>query len=154
VFCAVQPRAGRHFLRATPNRSGAQFAAMLAELARVYRRATTIHLVLDNLSSHSRQCVIDALGAARGSRLWRRFRVHYTPVHGSWLNQAEMQISLYSRQCLGHRRIPDLRTLQRETRAWKRHANAHRIRIDWTFTVQDARRKFHYEPIPIRRSKD
>jgi transposase len=154
VFCAVEPRAGRHMLKATSDRSGVEFAAMLAQIARAYRKARTIHLVLDNLSTHTEKSLRAAFGPALGSRIWNRFTVHYTPKHGSWLNQAEMEISLYSRQCLGRRRIPDLRTLRHETHAWECHANAHAIRIDWKFTTQDARRKFRYEPIPIRRSKD
>jgi hypothetical protein len=127
---------------------------MLADLVRSDPKARTIHLVVDHWSTHSQKCVVDALGPDLGSRVWNRFTVHYTPVHGSWLNQAEMEIILYSRQCLGRRRIPHLRMLQRETQAWQRHANAHQIRIDWKFTTRDARRKFQDEPIPIRRSKD
>lgn len=154
VFCALEPRAGRHMLRATADRSGIEFAAMLCEIARQYPRARTIHLVLDNLSTHSLHCVQTALPEKWATRLWRRFTVHYTPKHGSWLNQAELQISLLSRQCLGHRRISDLRTLQREVRAWQCYANAHRIRTDWRFTTKKARQRFRYEPVNTGRSKD
>jgi len=70
--------------------------------------------------------------------LWNRFTVHYTPKHGSWLNQAEIAISLFSRQCLGRRRIPDRDTLQRETSAWMRRINRKRTTIEWSFTRKKA----------------
>ena len=73
-----------------------------------YPEADTIHLVMDNLSSHHRKALVDRYGERIGGLLWDRFTVHYTPKHGSWLNQAEIEISLFSRQCLGQRRIPSL----------------------------------------------
>jgi hypothetical protein len=80
--------------------------------------------------------------------------LHYTPVHGSWLNQAEVEISLLSRQCLGRRRIPTLDKLRCETQAWQKWANRRRIRIRWQFTVPKARAKFHYQPTDFTRPKD
>ena len=71
-----------------------------------YPEAKTIHLVMDNLNIHCRKSLTDAFGAEMGSEIWDRFTVHYTPKHGSWLNQAEIEIGLFSRQCLGRRRIP------------------------------------------------
>jgi hypothetical protein len=75
----------------------------------------------------------------------------YTPKHGSWLNQAEIELSLFSRQCLGTRRIPALEVLQQETRAWTRQAHRKRIRINWRFTRRKARKTFRYEKPPRRR---
>jgi len=144
VFCGVQPLAGRHFAKATPDRSGAQFAQVLREIGRRYPRATTIHLVVDNLSTHTEKPLIRHLGPRRGARLWRRFTVHYTPKHGSWLNMAEMEISLLNRQCLSGRRLPTLRRLRSEVRAWERDVNANRTRISWRFTKRDARKRFDY----------
>lgn len=144
VFCAVQPLAGRHFTKATATRSGAEFAQMLREVARRYPRATTIHLVIDNLSTHREKALCDHLGPRRGARLWGRFTVHYTPKHASWLNMAEMEISLLNRQCLNDRRLPTLRKLRQEVTAWDRRANANRTRIHWRFTAKDARRLFAY----------
>ena len=86
-----------------------------------------------------------ALGAEVGGEIWDRFAVHYTPKHGSWLDQAEIELSLFSRQCLGARRIPDLGTLQRETKAWNRQANRQRTTINWRFTRRKARKTFRYE---------
>src|SRR5205085_2929719 len=115
-FCAVEPKAGRHFTFATPDRSALEFAQVAAELALQYWDATTIHLVMDNLNIHRRKALADLYGAEFGAEIWDRFTVHYTPKHGSWLNQAE--IGMFARQCLGTRRIPDLKTLRREVRAW------------------------------------
>ena len=152
VFCAVEPKAGRHFTFATPNRSGFEFAQVAAELAFQYPDAQTVHLVMDNLSSHTRKSLTDLYGAEVGGEIWDRFTVHYTPTHGSWLNQAEIEIGLFSRQCLGTRRIPDLKTLRRESHAWNRRMNRDRITIKWQFNRRAARRKFGYKRHSFRRS--
>jgi transposase len=153
AFCGVEPKAGWHFTRATPDRSSPQFADYLLEIAEHYPAADTIHLVMDNLSSHTRKAVVERFGEKAGSWLWDRFTVHYTPKHGSWLNQAEIEISLFSRQCLGQRRIPSLGDLRRETRAWNRRMNHDRVTIDWRFTRREARLKFGYQRNQIMRSQ-
>lgn len=152
VFCAVEPKAGRHFTFATPDRSGFEFARVTAELALQYPDATTIHLVMDNLNIHRRKSLTDLYGAELGAEIWERFTIHYTPKHGSWLNQAEIEIGILSRQCLGNRRIPDLKTLRREVRAWNRGMNRNRIRINWKFDRRAARRKFGYKRNSFKRS--
>jgi hypothetical protein len=86
------------------------------EIASHYPRAKTIHLVLDNLSSHRRKALTDSFGEQVGGWIWNRFTPH-KPKHGSWLNQAEIEIGLLSRQCLGHRRISTLNHLEREANA-------------------------------------
>jgi DDE superfamily endonuclease len=91
VFCAVEPKAGRHFTFATPDRSAVQFAQVICELAMEYPNAATIHLVMDNLNIHRRKSLTDLLGEEIGGEVWDRFTVHYTPTHGSWLNQAEIE---------------------------------------------------------------
>ena len=98
----------------TANRCSPAFADYLLEVAIRYPQAETIHLVLDNLSSHTRRAVVQRFGEKAGGWLWDRFTVHYTPRHGSWLNQAEIAISLFSRQCLGRRRIGDRASLRRD----------------------------------------
>jgi transposase len=145
VFCGVEPKAGRHYTRVTPNRSAPEFADYLLEIAEHYPAADTIHLVMDNLSSHTRKAVVERYGEKSGGWLWNRFTVHYTPKHGSWLNQAEIEISLFSRQCLGTRRIADPACLRREARAWNRRANCDRVTIQWAFTRRKARQKFGYK---------
>jgi hypothetical protein len=145
VFCAVEPKAGRHFTFPTPDRSGFEFAKVIFGLALQYPDAETIHLVMDNLNIHRRKSLTDLLGEHVGGEVWDRFTVHYTPTHGSWLNQAEIEIGIFSRQCLGNRRISDLQTLRRESRAWNRRMNRDRIRINWKFDRKAARRKFGYK---------
>jgi transposase len=85
---------------------------ILLEIATTYPQADTIHLVLDNLSTHTRKAVVDRFGKGAGNWIWNRFTLHYTPKHGSWLNQAEMEITLFRRQCLGRRRIGSITQLR------------------------------------------
>ena len=153
VFCAVEPKAGRHFTFPTPDRSGFEFAQVAAELALQYSHAETIHLVMDNLSSHTRKSLTNLYGKELGDEIWDRFTVHYTPTHGSWLNQAEIEIGIFSRQCLGKRRIPSLKTLRSQAKAWNRSMNRARTKINWRFDRKAARRKFHYKPNRFRRSQ-
>ena len=153
VFCAVEPKAGRHFTFPTPDRSGFEFAQVAVTLALAYPEAKTIHLVMDNLNIHRRKALVDAFGAEMAAEVWGRFAVHYTPTHGSWLNQAEIEIGLFSRQCLGNRRIPNLQTLRRESRAWNRRMNRGLIKINWKFDRRAARRKFHYKKKSFQRSQ-
>jgi hypothetical protein len=96
VFCAVEPKAGRHFTFPTPDRSAFQFAQVIFHLAMQYPEAETIHLVMDNLNIHRRKSLTDLYGAEVGGEIWNRFTVHYTPTHGSWLNQAEIEIGIFS----------------------------------------------------------
>ena len=144
VFCGVEPLAGRHYARATSDRSGPQFAEALRDIARRYPHAETIHLVVDNLSTHCLKSAVRRFGPRRGRALWERFTVHFTPKHGSWLNQAEIEISVYSRQCLRGQRTRDYWTLASKTNAWMLRADAERWRIRWGFTVKKAREKFGY----------
>ena len=119
-----------------------------------YPEAETIHLVLDNLNIHRRKSLTDTLGMEMGSEVWERFTIHFTPAHGSWLNQTEIEIGIFARQCLGTRRIPDLKTLRRESRAWNRSMNRDRVRINWKFDRRTARRKFHYKKNFSKRSQN
>ena len=153
VFCAVEPKAGRHFTFPTPTRSGFEFAQVVAELAFQYPEAETIHLVMDNLSSHTCKSLTDLYGGELGSQIWDRFTVHYTPTHGSWLNQAEIEIGIFAKQCLGKRRIPNLKVLRRHARAWNRRVNRARTKINWKFDRKAARRKFGYKKKLSKRSK-
>ena len=151
VFGVVEPKGGRHFTTATPNRSGAEFARMVEHVVEQYPAADTIHLVMDNLNIHCRKSLTDCFGEQKGGDIWDRLSVHYTPKHGSWLDQAEIELSMFSRQCLGARRIPDLTTLKREARAWNRKANQKRTKINWRFTRKKARKVFKYEAPGRRR---
>jgi len=145
VFCAVEPKAGKHFTLATPNRCAPQLAQALETIIGSYAGADTIHLIMDNLNIHGPKTLTDYFGKERGTELWSRLTVHYTPKHGSWLNQAEIEISLFARQCLHRRRIPTLALLQQEAAAWNAKVNLDRVTIDWRFTRKKARIKFGYE---------
>ena len=153
VFCAVEPKAGTHFTLPTPNRSAPEFAQALGRIVDQYPFARTIHLVMDNLNIHCRKTLTDYFGQQEGGYLWDRLTVHYTPTHGSWLNQAEIEISLFARQCLGRRRIPSLAVLERESRAWNGRANRDRVKINWQFTRKKARAKLRYNSNYFRRSE-
>ena len=152
VFCAVEPKAGRHFTFPTPDRSGFEFARVTVELALAYPEARTIHLVMDNLNIHRQKALADVFGAEMTAQVWDRFTVHYTPTHGSWLNQAGIEIGLFSRQCLGKRRIPSLKTLKAEAKAWSRRMNRDSVKINWKFDRRAARRKFGYKCQSFTRS--
>jgi hypothetical protein len=153
VFCAVEPKAGRHFTYATPDRAAVRFAQVALDLAIRYPGAATIHLVMDHLNIHRRKSLTDLLGDEIGGEVWGRFTIHYTPTHGSWLNQAEIEIGIFSRQCLGTRRIPDLKILRRQVQAWNRRMNRARTKINWTFDRRAARRKFGYKKKSFKRSE-
>lgn len=154
VFCIVEPLTGRRLTHATPQRGYKDFARALTRIARRYREARTIHLVVDNLSTHCEKACIATYGRRKGRALWRRFTVHFTPKHGSWLNAGEMEVSLLSRQCLGRRRILSFALVRDQVDVWARDADRRRRPIKWKFRVRDARRKFRYSGITTRRSKD
>jgi hypothetical protein len=121
-------------------------------LAMAYPEAETIHWVMDNLNIHRRKALADAFGAEMAAVVWDHFTVHYTPTHGSWLNQAEIEIGIFSRQCLGKRRIPDLKTLRQGAKAWNRRMNRDCVQIAWKFDRNAARRKFGYKCQVFKRS--
>jgi hypothetical protein len=152
VFCAIEAKAGRHFTFPTPDRSGFEFAQVAMQLALAYPDAKTIHLVMDNLNIHSRKSLTDVFGIEMATEVWSRFTIHYTPTHGSWLNQAEIEIGIFSRQCLGKRRIPDLKTLCQEAKSWNRRMNRDGVKIAWKFDRKAARRKFGYKRKCFKRS--
>lgn len=146
LFVAVEPQAGRRIVTVTERRAKPDFVAFVRHLLeQVYRTARRIHLVLDNLNTHFRKCFEEVLGTEQADHLLRRVVFHYTPKHASWLNMAEIEIGVLSRQCL-NRRLPDIAALSREVSAWQAHRNSERRTIQWSFTRQDADRKMrrHY----------
>jgi hypothetical protein len=126
---------------------------VLGQIISKYPCANTIHLVMDNLNVHRRKTLTDYFGEEQGGDLWNRLTVHYTPKHGSWLNQAEIELSRFARQCLGKRRIPSLFLLRRETRAWNRTVNRNKVIIDGRFTRMKARQKFNYDKNSFMQSR-
>lgn len=108
-----------------------------------YPLARKVTLVCDNLNTHSIASLYEAFPAAEAHRLARRLEIHYTPRHGSWLNVAEIELAVLSRQCLD-RRIGSADALQAETAAWMRDRNAAACRVEWRFTTEDARTKLRH----------
>lgn len=138
LFVAVEPKAGRRTVSVTERRGKADFVAFVGDLlTRTYAKARCVHLVLDNLNIHFRKCFDDVLGKRAATKLLRRVQFHYTPKHASWLNMAEIEIGILSRQCLD-RRIESRHRLQCEVDAWQQARNASQRTIEWTLTRQDA----------------
>jgi hypothetical protein len=146
LWCA--PLLGQRGVRVTERRTMIDFAHTIQELVDGhFPDAERIVLVLDNLNTHTAAALYEAFPPAEARRLWERLEVHYTPRHGSWLNIAEIELSVLGRQCLD-RRIPDLPTLTAEIDAWVAERNARRGRVDWQFTTADARVKLkHLYPV-------
>ncbi len=109
-------------------------------LEEVYPDAERVTLVCDNLNTHKLTSLYKAFAAEAALGLSSRLELVHTPKHGSWLNIAEIELSVFSRQCL-NRRIPDLETLRSEAEAWQEYRNKTANRVDWRFTTQDARIK-------------
>ncbi|GHT99971.1 hypothetical protein FACS1894154_08170 [Betaproteobacteria bacterium] len=130
----------------TDHRAKTDFVAFVQHLLKqVYAKARRIHLVMDNLNTHSRKCFEDVLGIKEVTSLLRRVVFHYTPKHASWLNMAEIEIGIFDRQCLD-RRLPNRAVLIREVDAWQACRNKEQCGIQWSFTRQDADTKMsqHY----------
>lgn len=138
VFVMTEPKGGRHYGQVTSRRTRHDFARALKFLAGQYPDAITIHLVMDNLSTHTLKALTDAFGQTEGRRLWARFTVHYTPKHASWLNQAEITIGILNRTALTGR-IPDVETLTQRVVPFFRNRRKARWTISWGFTSKRAR---------------
>ena len=145
VFRAIEPKKGRHFTEVTATRKMPEFADFIKSIVISYPKAKKIHLVMDNLSCHKEKALTERFGKEEGERLWRRLIVHYTPKHASWLNQAEIGIGIYAKQCLGKERVATIEQLTERSEAWNIEANRKRIKINWTFTRKKARQKFNYK---------
>jgi transposase len=141
LFLCFEPRAGWRHVAVTAQRTNQDFARQMRDLVDVhYPKAPVIAVVLDNLSTHSPAALYQTFPAAEARRLIKRLEFHYTPKHGSWLNMAELEFAVLSRQCLD-RRLPNPATLQGEIGAWETQRNAARTTAQWHFTVAQARTK-------------
>ncbi len=146
LFLFVEPKAGQRTVLVTQQRKKRDFARAMRYLVdELYPDAACIDLVLDNLNTHHYHSLVEHFGKSEADRIMNRLCFHFTPPHGSWLNMAEIELSILSRQCLD-RRLPDEWTLALEILAWENARNAAEARIHWQFTVDDARRVFreHY----------
>jgi hypothetical protein len=144
LFMMFAPLEGWRHVKVTDRHTAVDYAHVLKDLAdRHFARATTIVLVQDNLNIHCKASLYEAFPAAQARRLVERFEWHYTPKHGSWLDLAESELGVLSRQCLD-RRIADKQTLIDEIRAWEDDRNANHAKANWHFTALNARIKLKH----------
>jgi DDE superfamily endonuclease len=149
LFLACAPHLGWRQIRVTAQRTAIDFAHAVRDLVdQGFPTAARIVLVVDNLNTHRPASLYQAFPPHEARRILERLEWHFTPIHGSWLNIAELEWSVLSRQCLD-RRIPDRQTLEAEVAAWVTTHNQARTPVAWRFTVHQAREKLaHVYPIP------
>ena len=141
IFMEVEPLAGKRHVAVTEHRTKKDWAAQIKEMLDIrYPDATKVVLVMDNLNTHSTASLYEAFPPVEARRLAERLEIHYTPKHGSWLNIAEIELSVLQGQCL-NRRIPDIETMRNEVNSWQTNRNNKIKKIDWQFTTTDARIK-------------
>jgi len=141
LFLATEPLRGRRHVRVSDRRPRLDWAECIRELVDVHDPAAArIVLVMDRPNTHSPASLYEAFAPAEAKRLADKLELHYTPKHGSWLNMAELELSVLQRQCLD-RRLGDRATLEREVAAWVEARNGAAVSIDWRLTTPDARIK-------------
>jgi hypothetical protein len=143
LFLFCEPQAGWRHVAVTEQRTMQDFAHQMKWLVdERYPEAEVIRIVLDNLYSHKPASLYETFPPAEAHRLRQKLEFHYTPKHGSWLNMAEIELSVFARRCL-QRRIATAATLKRELAAVEATRNAAQATINWQFTTTDARVKLH-----------
>ena len=141
LFMMFAPLEGWRGVKVTDRHAAIDYAQVLKDLSDThFPKAGKIVLVQDNLSTHKPASLYEAFPAEEARRLFERFEWHYTPKHGSWLDLAESELSVLSRQCLD-RRIPDKDSLIKEVAAWQNDRNKKYTKADWHFTTAEARVK-------------
>lgn len=144
LFMVYEPLGGRRRVQVRTRRTRQDWAALVQELVDVwYPGAETIVLVLDQLNTHSPASLYATFPPAEAQRLAAKLEIHYTPKHGSWLNMAEIELSVLRRQCLD-RRIEDEATLRAEVAAWEQRRDTQAGTVNWRFTTADARIKLKH----------
>ena len=143
LFMLSEPLAGWRHVMVTERRTAKDFAEAVRWLAEdVYPDADRVVLVMDNLNTHKIASLYEAFPPERARRIAERLEIHHTPKHGSWLNMAEIELSVLARQCLG-RRIESKEELERLVAAWEEDRNEGMVEVRWQFTTADARVKLH-----------
>jgi len=141
LFMFVEPQAGWRHVEVTERHTKLDFAQQMKWLVdERYPEADLVRVTLDNLNTHKPASLYEAFEPEEARRIIKKLEFHYTPKHGSWLNMAEIELSVLQRQCLD-RRIPDQQTLKQEIAAWERQRNEEKATIDWRFSITDAREK-------------
>jgi hypothetical protein len=141
IFMFFEPLSGKRFVNVTDSRTAVDWALQIKELVDIqYPNAEKITLVMDNLNTHTGASLYKAYQPEEARRILKKLQFCYTPKHGSWLNMAEIELSILSRQCL-KRRIPEQTALKREVAAWQKNRNQISKPMQWRFTTEDARIK-------------
>ena len=140
LFMLFAPIKGWRHVKVTDRHTKVDWAHLIKELVDVHYPDKKIILVMDNLNTHKLGSLYEAFTPEEARRIAERLEIHYTPKHGSWLDMAEIEIGVLSRQCL-NRRILDQDTLRSEINAWQRRRNQKAICVNWRFTTEDARIK-------------
>jgi len=140
IFLACEPLAGKRMVKITEKRTKSDWAYFIEEIAKIYKDADKIMLVMDNLNTHTPGSLYETFSPEKAKELWDRFEFIYTPKHGSWLNMAEIELSVLTTQCL-NRRIDNIGTVKRETLTWQNHRNNKGAKVNWQFKTADARIK-------------
>ena len=140
VFMASEPLVGKRMVRVRERRTKQDWAYFIEELAGQYESAEKITLVMDNLNTHVPGSLYETFAPDKARALWNRFEFVYTPRHGSWLNMAEIELNVLTRQCLS-RRLGDIDVVRREVEAWEQYRDNKNATINWRFTTPDARIK-------------
>lgn len=154
LLMSIEPLTGRRIAQVHARRTKKEFTLFCQALAAAYPEALKIRLVLDNLNTHDKSAFYEYLPADEARALAERFEFHFTPKSASWLNMIEIEFSAISRQCL-NRRIPTIEELSREVLALVAERDEKRIKIDWQFTIQSARKKLnrHYVDVNLANEK-
>ena len=141
LFMVSQPLIGWRDVHVTERRTAKDFAEVLRWLAEdVHAEAERIVLVCDNLNTHGPACLYEAFPAEKARAIAERLEWHHTPKHGSWLNMAEIELSVLSRQCLG-RRVESMEEMDKQVQAWRDERNDREVKVNWQYTTADARVK-------------
>jgi DDE superfamily endonuclease len=144
VFLVCEPLAGKRYAKVTTQRTKVDWAHFMREIIDVhYPEAEKIVLVMDNLNTHSPGSFYEAFSPQEAARLCEKLEIHYTPTHGSWLNMAEIELSVLSGHPL-NQRIGSVTQLEREVSAWQEARNAKAVTVNWRFTTDDARIKLKH----------
>lgn len=149
LFMICEPKTGWRHVEVTDRHTKLDFAEQMKYLVdEAFPEAKKIRVVMDNLSTHSRGALYDRFTPEEAHRILQKLEFHYTPKHASWLNMAEIELSVLARQCLS-RRIADKEILKNEVRVWEEKRNQEKCQIRWKMTVEDARHKLlrHYPSI-------
>ena len=143
IFVTVEPKGKFRKVKATKRRTRQDFAKEIKQITKLkrYSKAKKIHIVLDNLNTHFEKSFYKTFSKIEAKRILKKIKFHYTPKHASWLNMAEIEINVLSRQCL-NQKIPTLQNMRKQITKWSKDRNRMNKGINWQFTKEKANKKF------------